>query len=337
MESEVNFEYYVEHYTQMPECLYFFLLALGVLFVLFVGMYVYTIGKSHGLKGIEKKEFIRIEWHVLDERYYEMIFSGTSILFFMAVYYLINRFVTIDPYRANWDKYSDFYLMILIILSCIFNSFLDRVFVRFKFLNRDEKSAGRLTGMVYMILIFCYIKFIYKDDNYDMFITYFIGLMVGRFAYFDSTVHDFVKAIDGVRKNLSLMCFALGYTAIMCVYGFKSGYLLTHNGVITNIFITHLFMCAAIFVLHHIHIAELVTGRGTRTPKYKPEPQQRVRSEEMYAENLYEEDMYEESDMYDGDVDYEDEYEGDAYDNDDYGDEGYSGGAAVRYRTRNNN
>ena len=310
MESEVNFSYYVEHYTKTPDCAYFFLLALGVLIVLFVGMYVYTIGKSHGLKGIERKEFVRIEWHVLDERYYEMIFSGTSILFFMATYYLINRFVTVDPYRANWDKYSDFYLMILIVMSCVFNSFLDRVFVRFKFLNRDERSAGRLTGMVYMIFIFCYIKFIYQDDNYDMFITYFLGLMVGRFAYFDSTVHDFVKAIDGVKKNLPLMFFALAYTSIMCFYGFKSDYLLTHNGVITNVFITHLFMCAAIFVLHHIHIAELVTGRGGRRPKY---------TMESYEPGEYVDDSYDEG------------YESDAYDNDDYEDSGYSGGRAEYY------
>lgn len=309
MESEVNIEYYLEHYTRTPDCLYFFLLALGVLFVFFVGMYVYTIGKSHGLKGIERREFIRIEWHVLDERYYEMIFAGTSILAFMAIYYLINRFVTDDPYRANWDKYKDFYLMILIILSCLLNSFFDRVFVRFKFLNRDERSAGRLTGMVYMILIFCYIKFIYKDDNYDMFITYFLGLMVGRFAYFDSTVHDFVKALDGVKKNLPLMFFALFYTSVMCFYGFKSDYLLTHNGVITNVFITHLFMCAAIFVLHHIHIAELVTGRGGRRPKYTYESNRNREYEEEYEEYDNEDISYDDEDYDDGTGEYSGEYE----------------------------
>lgn len=323
MEGDVNFSYYVEHYTKTPDCLYFFLLALGVLFVLFVGMYIYTIGRSHGLKGIEKREFIRIEWHVLDERYYEMIFAGTSILFFMAVYYLINRFVTEDPYRANWDKYKDFYLMILIILSCVLNSFFDRVFVRFKFLNRDERSAGRLTGMVYMIFIFCYIKFIYKDDNYDMFITYFLGLMVGRFAYFDSTVHDFVKALDGVKKNLPLMFFALAYTAIMSFYGFESDYLLTHNGVITNIFITHLFMCAAIFILHHIHIAELVTGRGDRRPKYTYDKRY-IRDDSDYEEyEEYYEENYEGG--YGGNYEYDESapYEDGDYDNDDYGDEGF--------------
>lgn len=310
---DVDFSYYIEHYFEPDYCLKFFGLALGLLFVTFVAMYIYTQIKAGGRRGQVRHEYIRIEWHVLTQRYYEMIFSGTSILFFMATYYIINRFITIDPYRSVWDKYSDFFLMLLIVMSCVFNSFLDRVFVRLKFLTRDEKSAGRLTGMVYMILIFLYIKFIYQDDNYDMFITYFLGLMVGRFAYFDSTVHDFVKAMSGVRKNLGLLLVVLTYTAIMCFVGFKTDYLLTHNGVITNIFFTHLYMCVAIFVLHNIHIAELVTGRGDRTPKLPAE------------EDYYEEDDYRE---YDNEEEYEssEAYSGRDYSDDAYVDpEGYEG------------
>lgn len=263
----MNYEYYLKHYTSMPDCLYFLMLALGVLFVLFVVLYVYTLISSTKYNKSSRREYVRIEWHVLVERYYEMVFSGTSILFFMAVYYLIERFLNIEELRVIWDKYDDFFLMFLIILSCMLNSFFDKIFVKLKFLNRSEKSAGRLTGMVYMILIFCYIKFIYEDNNYDMFITYFLGLMVGRFAYFDSTVHDFAVAIKGVISNIPLLLLTLSYTAFMCLYGFKTDYLITHNGVITNIFITHLFMCVAIFILYHSHIAELVTGKGDREPK----------------------------------------------------------------------
>lgn len=264
---DVDFSYYIEHYFTMPDCIYFFLLALGVLFVLFVLLYVTTIIRARGLTGMERREYIRINWHILVERYYEMVFSGTSILFFMDVYYLIDRFVTMEPYRSMWEKYDDFILLFLIFFSCMLNSFFDRVFIRMKYVTRDEKSAGRLTGMVYMILIFIYIKFIYENNNYDKLITYFITLMVGRFAYFDSTVHDFIKAMKGVFKNLWLLLFLLIYISVMSFYGFETKYLLTHNGVITNIFFTHLFMCAAIFVLYHIHIAELVTGSGTRQSK----------------------------------------------------------------------
>lgn len=259
-----DFGYYFRHYFSAVDFLKFFLLGLGVLFVLFVVLYLIIMISANGYSGMERKEKIRIEWHVLMERYYEMIFSGTSVLMFMSVYYLIDRFVTDEEVRVIWEKYDDFALMFLIIISCFFISFLDRVFVKLLFLNRSEKSACRLTGMFYMIIIFMYIKFIYKDDNYDMLIIYLLGLMIGRFAYFDSTVHDFIVAMRGVIKNIPLMIFSLAYTGVMCMYGFSSDYLLVHNGVIVNVFISHLFMCLAIFVLYHVHIAELVTGWGNR-------------------------------------------------------------------------
>jgi len=349
---DVNFDYYISHYFQMPECLYFFLLALGVLFVLFVILYIYTVIGGIKYHGMKRHEYIRIEWHILVERYYEMVFSGTSILFFMDVYYLIDRFVVVEPYRSFWEKYDDFLLLLLILMSCMFNSFLDRVFVRLKFVTRDEKSSGRLTGMVYMILIFCYIKFIYENNNYDMLITYFITLMVGRFAYFDSTIHDFVKAMQGVFKNIGLLIFLLIYTSIMSYFGFSTDYLLTHNGVITNIFITHLFMCVAIFVLFHIHIAELVTGRGNRTPKlgngknrdfdeeygrysdedseqyddenYEYEEYSSRHGEVEYAQPRYEDgsSYYEDEDDVDDEGNYTGrEYEGSEYEGDDFDDD----------------
>lgn len=316
---EVDFNYYVKHYFEMPNCLYFLALAFGILFSFFVMFYIYTLISAGKRRGRVRREYVRIEWHVLVERFYEMIFSGTSILCFMAIYYLVDRFITIDPYRGVWDKYRDFFLMILIIMSCLYNSFLDRILVRFKFLTRDERSAGRLTGMVYMLLIFAYIKFIYENNNYDMFITYFVGLMVGRFAYFDSTIHDFVKALQGVKKNLVLMVFALLYASIMCLYGFGTDYLLIHNGVITNVFITHLYMCAAIFVLHHLHIAELVTGRGGRKPKIPIEEFYGRSSEDGYYEEDHygdDKDYYNKNDDGDGDFEYEDIDEDEYYDED---------------------
>lgn len=284
---EVDLRYYLEHYFDTKEFLSFFLMSLGILFVFFVGLYIYTLICSRKVKRMLRREYVRIEWHVLVQRFYEILFSGTSILFFMAVYYLIDRFVVVEPYRSYWDRYSDFILLILILMSCAFVSLLDKVLVKLNFLNKDEHSAGKLTGMVYMLLIFCYIKFIYENNNYDMFITYFLGLMIGRFAYFDSSMHDFVKSIDGVRKNLLLMLCALAYTAIICLYGFSSDYLLVHNGVITNVFIAHLFICASIFILHHLHIAELVTGRGTRVPRIPDQPRE-----------------YEEQDFSEDDFDY---------------------------------
>ena len=111
-------------------------------------------------------------------------------------------------------------------------------------------ASIRLTGMLYMIIIFCYIKFIYEDNNYDMFITYFLTLMIGRFVYFDASFKDFLECMKQAVKNIPIMAIALAFLGILCFRGYSTDYLLKHNGVITNIFFCHLYIIVAIFIMH---------------------------------------------------------------------------------------
>ena len=101
-----------------------------------------------------------------------------------------------------------------------------------------------------MIIIFCYIKFIYEDNNYDMFITYFLTLMIGRFVYFDASFKDFLECIKQAAKNIPIMIIGLAFLGILCLRGYSTSYLLKHNGVITNIFFCHLYIVVAIYILH---------------------------------------------------------------------------------------
>ena len=184
------------------------------------------------------------------ERLYELIFSGASILFFIAIYYLIDRFLTYPPMRSFWDKYEDFLLLVLLVISCLFNNLLDHLLIKLKHLSDEEVASCRLIGMLYMLLIFAYVKWIYLDDNYDKFIIYFLGLMIGRFVYFDASLRGFRESIRMAAKNIYLMLIALAYVALMALVGFRTDYLLIHNGVIVNVFIAHLFMCGAIAIFH---------------------------------------------------------------------------------------
>jgi len=199
-----------------------------------------------------KKTCTEKSFRSVKERLYEVIFSGTSILFFIANYYLIDRFLTAQPFLGIWQKYQDFLLLVLLIMSCLFNSILDHFVIKLTGLSKEERAAGRLIGMVYMIMIFAYVKFIYENNNYDKFIVYFLGLMIGRFAYFDATFKDFLHSVQMASKNLVLMMVTLGYTSVMSFVGFKTGYLLIHNGVIVNVFFAHLFMVASMALLEVI-------------------------------------------------------------------------------------
>ncbi len=242
----MTYSEYVAHYFSMPYIFIFLIIAIACLAAIYATFFIYA-KRTKASNGAIAQEFFS-----LTERLYELLFSGGSIIGFMAVYYLINRFVTEGAFKTFWDSYKDYLLLVFMIISILFNSLLDHLIVRLKHLDRPEMASIRLTGMLYMIIIFCYIKFIYEDNNYDMFITYFLTLMIGRFVYFDASFKDFIANIKNAAKNIPIMFIGLGYLGLMCLYGYSNGYLLKHNGVITNIFFTHLFLFVVIACLQWV-------------------------------------------------------------------------------------
>ena len=278
----MSYAEYVKHYFTLPDCIIFLVLALVLLAVVYAVFYIYS--KGH-FKNPRKMQH---EFFSLTERFYELIFSGGSIIGFMVAYYLINRFVTSGAFYQFWSDYKDYLLLVFMIISILVNTFLDHVLVPLKRLDRDEMASIRLTGMLYMILIFCYIKFIYEDNNYDMFITYFLTLMIGRFVYFDASFKDFLHCIKQAAANIPIMIMGLTYLGILCLYGYSTSYLLKHNGVITNIFFCHLYIVVAIFVLHFIpefYFKKKEKERGNR-PKKKKRPKPSDVDEDVELEEI---------------------------------------------------
>lgn len=278
----MSYAEYVKHYFTLPDCIIFFVLALVLLAVVYAVFYIYSKGRFKNPRKMQH------EFFSLTERFYELIFSGGSIIGFMAAYYLINRFVTAGAFYQFWSDYKDYLLLVFMIISILVNTFFDHVLVPLKRLDRDEMASIRLTGMLYMILIFCYIKFIYEDNNYDMFITYFLTLMIGRFVYFDASFKDFLHCIKQAAANIPIMIMGLTYLGILCLYGYSTSYLLKHNGVITNIFFCHLYIVVTIFVLHfipEIYFKKKEKERGNR-PKKKKRPRPSDVDEDVELEEI---------------------------------------------------
>ena len=203
-------------------------------------------------RGQKKNRIIRLETCQVVERFYELVFSSTSILFFLAAYYLIDRFMNIREYRIIWDRYSDVLLMAFIFMSVFLNTLLDHCFVPLRTLKPGQKASIRLVSTFYMILIFLYIRFIYNDTNYNELIIYFAGLVIGRFIYFDFTWKDFSQTMRNLWENLPLLLLIILYSGLMCWVGFTTKFLLKSNGVIVSILIAHLFMDISIFIVHCI-------------------------------------------------------------------------------------
>ena len=169
------------------------------------------------------------------ESFYELVFSGTSILLFLSLYYIIDeRLPQISMY---WEKYQDVVLLVFIVLSVFLTSWLDVVLVKLTHLDPEQKASVRLISVFYIVLILLYIRFIYEDTNYDGLILYFLTLTVGRFLYFDFTVKSFLETMRGVLENLPLLVIMSAYSGFVCWYGFHVGFLLKSNGVILSTFL----------------------------------------------------------------------------------------------------
>lgn len=202
-----------------------------------------------------RQDFMRDETISLTERFYELIFSTTFILLFVAIYFAIDYFGFGTTDKSIWSKYNGIILLFFILGSVILNSFVDNKIIPLNHIRPGERGAMRLLGMIYMLIIFAYIKFFYVDSNYDNIIMYFITLVIGRFVYFDASLESFQEAMQGVRDNLPLLLLALMCTAIMSAVGFNTGYLQEQYGVVFNLFYAHLFLLVVIFIVHRTEIA----------------------------------------------------------------------------------
>jgi ABC-type sulfate transport system permease component len=90
---------------------------------------------------------------------------------------------------------------------------------------------------------------------------YYLGLMVGRFVYFDASFRDFLQAMKNMFLNLPMLLMGLTLAGLLSFMGFSMEFLLERNYYIVGVFYTHLFLLAAVFV---IHICQLIYFRIRR-------------------------------------------------------------------------
>ena len=125
-----------------------------------------------------------------------------------------------------WEGGRDFVLLLLICLSCVLNTVLDKFVIPLKRLDKDEKASIRMLGMFYAIICLAYLNVIGDKSEYSPVMMYYLGLMVGRFVYFDASFLDFIDAIKKAFKNSLLLLLGLTLTGVLCYFGFSAGYLL---------------------------------------------------------------------------------------------------------------
>ncbi len=311
----------IEAYTNpdfgWPEKIIFFIAALLGLLICDALALLYA--KLTGASRIEGGNKNRVQL------FYEMIISGASVMSFSCAYVVINHVYslvlengtggseTLKAFVDAWESGKDFILLLLICLSCVLNTLLDKFIIPLKGISKDEKATVRMLAMFYVIIILVYLNNIGDESEYTPVMMYYLGLMVGRFVYFDASLSDFVTAMKNVFKSLPLLILGLAFTGLLCWFGFNSGFLLERNYYIVGVFYTHLFMLAAVFLLHHTHILDLIF-RERNTEERPSKTKGRMPAAEVPGDDYEDED----EDYDDGYYDY-DEYDDPGYDNT-YGD-----------------
>lgn len=235
----MTFADYITHYTETPGVTYMILVTLFIMIIIHLVTFLLTkaTGGDYGL---------------LVEKYYELIISITSMLFFIGCFFLVeHRYFDIgEDFYELWNKYNDFLLLLALFISVFLINFIDMFVIPLKLLYREEKATLRMMAMIYMLIIFAYIKFIYQNDNYDSIIVYFIIMVVGRFIYFDASLTDFLKAMKNLFLEMPMLLLGLATTAIVAWYGFGSEYLLKSNGVVLSLWIAHVLIVLEIAIIH---------------------------------------------------------------------------------------
>ena len=210
------------------------------------------------------------------------------------------------------DNWKDFVLLILICTSCVLNTILDKLIIPLKKIAREDKATVRMLAMFYVIIILLCLNVIGDESEYSPVMMYYLGLMVGRFVYFDASFLDFLGALKNMFFKLPLLVLGMALSGLLCFFGFQAGYLLERNYFIVGIFYTHLFLLLAVFIIKWSHVMELVVKAPKPEEKKKSaKPRKKKVTPKRDDYEYFPEDDRENADDIE---DFDDDY----YEDDDY-------------------
>lgn len=243
---------YLKHYTTWYKVLGMLLIAAAA-----IGLCLWIILLTSRKKTLRytketRQAFQKDSVRSLSERFYELIFSNTSVLLFVSLYFMVDYFGIGYRYKEIWAKYNGIILLVFLMASILLISFIDNLIIPLNYVHPGDRAAMRLMGMLYMLVVFAYIKYIYQDSNYDNIIMYFLTMAIGRFVYLDASLESFRDAMKDTIRNLPLLLLGLLCTVIVSLFGWGTDYLIRVNGVVFNLFIAHLYLLLAIFIIHRI-------------------------------------------------------------------------------------
>lgn len=116
----------------------------------------------------------------------------------------------------NYVAISQYESLIILLITGI--SVLLMNFLSAKFGHQEEIeyiTSIRLLGYVYAVLNMLLIRFITGNSLYNPVVICYLGMVLGRFIYFDTAMEKIASDMKGLKKNLPLAVGMLVYVGTM--------------------------------------------------------------------------------------------------------------------------
>lgn len=184
------------------------------------------------------KEYVNRPYEI-SQMVFEIIICNTCIIVIMYVYYWLAKNLLF------LEKYLGIIMLVLIIIAILLNDFLDEK-LKQDMIKEEDKGNIRLISSCSIIMLFSFLKIYFKTAEYDEFLLCYIGLVLGRFIYFDSTLKEFIRCVKNLKSYFIPLIIAFLLTGIISGIGLHLD-VITTNNLFISLMISHL---AILFFIH---------------------------------------------------------------------------------------
>ena len=184
------------------------------------------------------KEYVNRPYEI-SQMVFGIIICNTCIIVIMYVYYLLEKNLLF------LGKYLGIIMLVLIIIAILLNDFLDEK-LKQDMIKEEDKGNIRLISSCSIIMLFSFLKIYFKTAEYDEFLLCYIGLVLGRFIYFDSTLKKFIRCVKNLKSYFIPLIIAFLLTGIISGIGLHLNAITTKN-LFISLMISHF---AILFFIH---------------------------------------------------------------------------------------
>ena len=184
------------------------------------------------------KEYVNRPYEI-SQMVFEIIICNTCIIVIIYVYYWLAKNLLF------LEKYLGIIMLVLIIIAILLNDFLDEK-LKQDMIKEEDKGNIRLISSCSIIMLFSFLKIYFKTAEYDEFLLCYIGLVLGRFIYFDSTLKEFIRCVKNLKSYFIPLIIAFLLTGIISGIGLHLE-VITTNNLFISLMISHF---AILFFIH---------------------------------------------------------------------------------------